>query len=88
MKKTYDELIKIIQDNDCCGELINEEDLIEIIIDRLRYGFYGQAINFIEILSQCHDHFNNNNYWKNDCGTIIPLITEQDLIKNFDYLLN
>lgn len=86
LSMNYDELITFIQNQDCYGELISEDDLITIIKDRLDYGFYGQAENLIEILKEQHDPFSNNNYYKNDCGSIIPLLSKDDVLQEFDYL--
>ena len=88
LKMNYDELINFIQNQDCYGELISEEDLIATIKDRLDYGFYGQAENLIEILREQHDPFSSNNYYKNDCGSIIPLLTKDDLLQEFSYLFD
>lgn len=83
---SYEELIDYIYQKDCYNELIGEDELIEIIKDRLEYGFYGQAKNYIDILMLQKDNFSNHNYWKNDFGTIIPLLTKEDILENFDYM--
>ena len=85
LKLDFEELIKIVCDNDIYNECINEEELLEIIYDRLRYGFYGQAKALIDTLCEQRYKFGEGkNYWKNDCGTIIPLLTEQDVLDNFE----
>lgn len=88
-KLNFEELINIVCDRDVCNECISEEEFLEIINDRLSYGFYGQAKEFIDILSQQRYNFGDGrNYWKNDCGTIIPLLTEEDVLNNFHYLFD
>ena len=85
----YEQLINYVCDNDTCNECISEEELIDIINDRLQYGFYEQAKELISVLQEQRYHFDvGNNYWKNDCGTIIPLLTEKDVLDNFKYLFN
>ena len=84
---SYEELINFVCEKDTYNECIDEKELLDIINDRLAYGFYGQAKEFIDILSRQRYNFGDGrNYWKNDCGTIIPLLTEQDVLNHFDYL--
>ena len=88
-KMTYEQLIEIVLEKDVCHECIDEEELLNIVNDRLQYGFYEQAKDFINILQKQRYRFDDgNNYWKNDCGSIIPLLDEQDIIDNFSYLLD
>lgn len=84
----YDQLIDVVLEKDVCHECIDEDELIEIINDRLVYGDYKEAKDLIDVLTEQHDPFSNCNYYKNDCGSIIPLLDEQDIIDNFRYLLD
>lgn len=88
-KMDYYQLIDIVLEKDVCHECIDEDELIEIINNGLVYGDYKQAKEFIDVLAEQHDPFSNCNYYKrNDCGSIIPLLDEQDIIDNFSYLLD
>ena len=88
-KMDYDQLISVVHDKDTYHECIDEDELIDIICDRLAYGYYKQAQELIDVLREQHDPLSHiSNYWKNDCGNIIPLLDEEDILDNFNYLLD
>lgn len=83
----YEQLINFVRDNDAYSECYDEQEFLDYIIDRLQHGFYEQAKELIDILQKQRYHFDDGfNYRKNDCGTFIPLLTEEDVLDNFDYL--
>ena len=86
LKMSYNELINYVCDRDTYNECISEEELLEIINDTLAYGFYGQAKDLIDVLMEQRNAFDGNNYWHNDCDDIRPLLTEKDILDEFDYM--
>lgn len=85
---SYMELIQKVKSRDVYGYLLTENDLINLIKDKLEYRLYERAMELINALQQKRDEYGNENFWKMSYGCCIPLLTEQDILNNFRQLLN